>query len=225
MSTPAIPTNRPPPRRWPRGRTAKFIEGFIPRGSSLVVSFIVGLFIGIALQTVADPRTVTFRLINNLISNVIGIFISLGIFRYMLKTARGENATVADLFSGGPLFLSAIGITILSGLAFLAGFVLFIIPGIIVALMFSQGMLVLVDQNTGVIESLRYSAQATKGNKLTLFALGLITSGLGLVVTVFTCGIGFFFVYPYIMLLLAVTYLAMTGQSTAEQAYPQQGAQ
>jgi uncharacterized membrane protein/phage FluMu protein Com len=185
-----------------------------------IISVAIGAISGAILSTIAEPRTPAFVFLNNVISNAIGIFLSLGLLSYLLKSARGENATVADLFSGAPFFLQAIGGSILFGLAVLGGLVLLIIPGIIIALMFSVWMPVLIDQRVGVIDSLRYSAQATKGNKLTIFAVGIVASGLVLALTVVTCFVGFFFVYPYAMLLFVVTYLAMTGQSTIEQFQP-----
>ena len=150
----------------------------------------------------------------NLFAGVVSIFLSIGVFTYMLKIARGEPASVADLFGGGALLLPAIGISILYGLAALVGFILLIIPGIIVLLMFSQAIFILIDQQTGVIDSLRLSAQVTKGNKLTLFAIWCVSLGLS-ILGLLACFVGVFFVSAYLMLLLAVSYLMMTGQSTA----------
>ncbi len=144
---------------------------------------------------------------------VVFIFLSLGIFIYMLKVARGEPTGVADLFNGGALLLSAIGILVLCFVAVHLGFILFIIPGIIVSLMFSQSIPILIDQQTGVIDSLRFSAQVTKGNKLTLFAIGCVSSLLT-ILGVLACGVGIIFVLPYLSLLAAVSYLMMSGQST-----------
>jgi phage FluMu protein Com len=151
-----------------------------------------------------------------LMQYVFGIFLYLGLMGFMLKTARGEKAEVSDLFGAGPLVLRGLGVMVLYMLAYAIGLVLLIIPGIIVLFMFSQAIFVLIDQGTGVIDSLRYSAQATKGNKLTLFALGVIGSLLGML-GMCALFVGIFFVMPYIVLLQAVVYLRMTGQSTADE--------
>ena len=63
------------------------------------------------------------------------------------------------------------------------------------------------------------SREATNGNKLTLLGLYLVVSMLALVLGIFTCGVGLLFMQPFAMLLYCVTYLSMTGQSTAEPAY------
>ncbi len=144
----------------------------------------------------------------------ISTFLTIGLMTYMFRVARGEETSVADLFSGGPLLLPALGITILFTVATTIGFILLIVPGIIVLFMFSQSFYVLIDQRTGVIDSMRLSAQATRGNKLILFVLALVSVGLTMMGFLALC-IGIFFVAPYVMLMSAVAYLAMTGQSTA----------
>lgn len=153
----------------------------------------------------------------NLVANVPTIWLSLGLLIFYIKIARGENAELGDLFSGGPYLLRALGAGAIIFLSTVAGFILLIIPGIIIALMFSQTLCVLVDQNVGAIDALRMSAKATRGNKLTLFALGLLMIPVVALVTLLTCLIGYFFVVPFVQLLAVVTYLAMTGQGMAVQ--------
>lgn len=155
--------------------------------------------------------------------NLAGLFLSiaafwltLGMITAMLKIARGEKVEAGDLFSAGPVLLPAFGVSILIGVMVLMGFCLLVIPGIIVALMFSQSILLVLDGRVGVIDSLRMSMAATSGNKLTLFALYLLTMFVGVAATVLTCGLGLFFIQPFWMLLWCVSYLTMTGQSTVD---------
>jgi len=150
----------------------------------------------------------------NLFATVVSLFLTIGILTYMLKVARGEPRSVADLFGGGALLLPGLGISFLYILAATIGFILLIIPGIIVLLMFSQAFMILIDRETGVIDSLKLSAQVTKGNKLTLFAIGFVSSVLS-ILGVLACFVGIFFVSPYLFLMATVGYLMMTGQSTA----------
>lgn len=180
----------------------------------MVVSY--GLVFAVALLTTRFNLQGPAQLPLNLAYQAVSIFLTLGLLTYFLKVARGEEAAIGDLFNGGPLLLPAIGVNLLVGLAVILGLLLLIIPGIIVALMLSQSLFVLIDQNTGVIDSLRYSAQATKGNKLTLFGLGFVSMLLS-IVGFLACFVGIIFVAPYLGLAYAVAYLTMTGQSTAEQ--------
>jgi uncharacterized membrane protein len=72
----------------------------------------------------------------------------------------------------------------------------------------------LVDQDSDIMGSLRLSIEATKGNKLTLLGLYIVAGAIALVITVLTCGLGALLAMPFMMLLSAVIYLGVTGQST-----------
>jgi hypothetical protein len=96
-------------------------------------------------------------------------------------------------------------------------FVLAIIPVIVVSLMFSQFQYFIIDRNADPIESLSLSRQITSGNKLTLFVGGLL-AGLLLIAGMAACCVGLLFgTGPYVALLMAMFYLAMSGQTTADQ--------
>lgn len=155
----------------------------------------------------------------SLASMLLGIasfWITLGVLLMMLKIARGEEVEAGDMFSAGPMLLPAFGVAILVGVMFLMGMCLLIVPGIIVVLMFSQAILLVVDQRAGVIDALRMSMEATRGNKLTLFALYLLAMAGSAAAFVLTCGIAWLFVHPFLTMLWCVSYLEMTGQGTIE---------
>ncbi|MEX0977704.1 MAG: hypothetical protein WDZ48_02565 [Pirellulales bacterium] len=144
----------------------------------------------------------------------VNSFFVVGLIVFMLRIARGELAEIGMLFSGGPYFLGAFLIQIITLLAMFGGFVLLIVPGIIFGLMLSQAQFMLVDQRAGVGDSLKMSIEAMKGNKLTVLAIWLVAGIGGMLIGVFTCCIGFLFVAPFGMLLMSVIYLGVTGQRT-----------
>lgn len=153
-----------------------------------------------------------------LMSFVLGIvsfWLALGVMRFMLRIGRGEKAEFSDVFGAAsvvvPGFVVVLVWEVLAGL----GFCLLVVPFFIIGLMFSMALPLLVDGQAGIVDSFKLSMAATKGNKLTLFALALIMFFGGVALLVCTCGIGAFFVYPFGMLLYCVTYLMVTGQSTA----------
>jgi len=98
----------------------------------------------------------------------------------------------------------------------LVGLLVGAIPLLYVALTFSQFQFLIVDRNLGALESLSTSNTIMSGNRLSLFALGLLT-GLLNMAGFCACLIGLVFTAPYVVLLFAVAYLAMTGQPTADQ--------
>ena len=97
------------------------------------------------------------------------------------------------------------------------GMFLLVVPGIILALMFSQFHFLIIDRRVGVIDSLSLSNQITKGNKLTLLLIYLVAGiGMGLFCTV-TFGLGYLVALPFMVLLGCVIYLTMTGQPTVDR--------
>lgn len=157
------------------------------------------------------------KLISTPVFLVLGVVVGVGVLSYFIKLARGEPAEVSDLASGTRLFASAAGVGILSWIAVTIGTILFIIPGIIAQLMFSQSFAFVADRQLGAVDAMRASMQFTRGNKLTLFAMNLVVGIGGSILGCATCGLGFLVLYPYMAILMAVTYLTMTGQPTAEQ--------
>jgi len=67
-----------------------------------------------------------------------------------------------------------LGMTILSTIGLIIGFILLIIPGIILAVRWSAASGFLVSGREGVIDSLKASWEATRGNGLTIFLAGLV---------------------------------------------------
>ncbi len=97
-------------------------------------------------------------------------------------------------------------------------YVLATVPLMIVPLTFSHFPYFIIDRNAGVLESLNLSRQITSGNKLTLFVALLLIGVLYIVVGLLTCGLAVIFaIAPFGALLHAMFYLAMSGQTTADQ--------
>ncbi|HUT93142.1 MAG TPA: DUF975 family protein [Thermoguttaceae bacterium] len=94
------------------------------------------------------------------------------------------------------------------------GYLLVIVPVIVLSLMFCMFQYLIIDRNAGIIESLSLSRQITAGNKLTMFGVLLVSGLLGGLLVLFTCGLGFVLVGPYITVLWVVMYLCMSGQPT-----------
>jgi hypothetical protein len=185
------------------------------------ISFAVNMVVWFGVQIIGmaahdQAVAVMFSLLGEVISTLFGIWIGIGQALYFLKVARGQRAEVSDIFAGGPYFLSVLGATILFALIYLVGLVLCIVPGVIFALMFSQYYYLILDRNVGIMDSLGISKEITTGNKLTLFAIGVVSVLLAFA-GLLACCVGLLAVVPFLSLLAPVTYLAMTGQRTADQ--------
>lgn len=134
--------------------------------------------------------------------NIIGIIlygpIQIGLSRFILKLATRESkAKFIDLFSGYDVFIKSLFMTIIILISIFIGTILFIVPGIIVGLMFSQVYYILAENPTiSVIECLKQSSKMMDGFKGDLFILELSFIGW-IIVCVLTLGVGFLWYSPY----------------------------
>lgn len=167
---------------------------------------------------------------------------AIGAFQTLFRIARGEDTSIGDIYRGAPylprtigatvLFFLMIGVTLLpmvpgmvlnstgapDGIVLatlIAGFVVTFVFNLTVALVFGQYMFLILDRNAGVMESLELSRQITAGNRLWLLLIFFVISILA-PMGCLACGVGAAFTYPFATLVVAVTYLSMTGQPTIE---------
>jgi uncharacterized membrane protein len=184
----------------------------------------IGVGVGVAVSNQGNEPVGVMIIVLTVVVMVLAIivvstWIQGGLLLWVLKIARGEPNRYGDIFGGGPYFARLLGGGLLVALAFYLGLALCIVPGIFVAIIFSQFVWLVLDRDTGALESLSLSNQLTVGNKLNLFLILLLAFVIHLVASFIPLA-GLFSV-PFIVLLFAVTYLRITGQSTADMLAPQ----
>ncbi len=149
------------------------------------------------VSTIFNPKNIDNSTLA-LIGYFIEAYLSIGYIQYLLKLARGEDAKFKDLFYGVQSFghfVKIILVSILASLAIGFGLILFIIPGVIIALaFFAARYLIIEDKNLGIIEALETSWKMTKGYRWKIFlvifllailnALGILALFLGLFITI-----------------------------------------
>lgn len=194
------------------------VAGGVSIGLGIVLTLIMVAVVGVEGLQSDQPTPQYFRMnfVQNVISNVVQTFLTLGLLRFTLKITRREPAAIGDIFGEVALLLPAIGVNILLGLAVFLGILLCILPGVWIALTLAFCWYMLLDQGTGVIDSLKYSARATHGNKLVLLGLWLASVALVVVIGIPTCLLGTIFVFPFVLVLFTVAYLSATGQFGGE---------
>lgn len=110
-----------------------------------------------------------------IVSAIIGVLMGIAL---ILAIANPEMYSVRSAYaSAKPFFFRYIGLSIVSSLLILLGFLLFIIPGIIVAVWFTFVYFILVLDGKSIIESLKTSKSLVKGNWWGIFGR-LIVVGL-----------------------------------------------
>lgn len=125
---------------------------------------------------------------------VVSAIVRIGYMKIFLKMADGQSVKFGEIFEEYRLFWRYVGVSILTALAVIGGFILLVIPGIIWAIKYSFSQLILIDTNGRPVASMKESGAITKGHKWKLLGfylvlmlvnlLGLIALGVGLLVTI-----------------------------------------
>jgi uncharacterized membrane protein len=180
-------------------------------GVILIVS-IITYMPGIMNQFLTSMPWVS--LIINFVFMVLQFIVAIGIIKISLKFAGGEKALYSDLFNNFDFFFKYLVSTILYSLIVLAGFILFIVPGIIWSIKFQFFPYFIVDKKAGPVEALKKSAQLTQGAKWDVLGFNIL---IGLVVLAgFLClGVGLFAAYPLTWVAFAVVYKKLLQQTEA----------
>lgn len=144
-------------------------------------------------------------LLNLLVTTVISIVLQAGLVGIALKTIAGGVPRIADLFSQTRVFWRYVGGSILYGLITFGGLLLLVVPGVIWFLKFSLWPYFLVDQNVGVIQSLKMSARATAGYKPSLLVLYIYLGALN-ILGLLALVVGVFVTMPITLLTMGWVY-------------------
>lgn len=145
-----------------------------------------------------------------IISFVITTIIQFGYSSFCLKVSnRDATMSYMDLFSSVRYLLKAIGLSVVTGVLVLLWSLLFIVPGIIAAYRYSQAVFVLVeDPRKGIMQCIQESKDMMVGHKFEFFVLQL-SFLLWELMGIFTCGLGYIYVYPYMNVTKANYYNAV----------------
>ncbi len=169
-------------RSWPRFKDNLWL---------LVGTFtLYALLIGIGSDTWDGDRTGGGLL--NLVALIVTGPLTAGLYWMMLKVQRDEPIEFTDLFAGFGEFGRAFGVYVLSTIAVVIGLILLIVPGLILAVGLWPGLFLVMDDELGVMDTLRKAWDMTSGHRLQLFGLSIVLSLLVLAgIIVFLVGVLF----------------------------------
>ena len=132
--------------------------------------------------------------------------INIGLATYSLSIANEEDYSYSQIATGFKYFFKALFLYLMFGISFLIGFIFLIIPGFIIALMFSQIFYIMAeDPQIGMIDAFKKSASLMKNKKLQLFGLGIRYFGL-FILGIFTLGIWWLWLIPQAYVSFAIFY-------------------
>ena len=184
-------------------------------GINFGISFVGGFLKTFLAASIGanEPAVLICGILTSITTQVASIFLAIGIIRFHLQILRGGPAELSLLFSGGDRFWSVLGFSIIAGIVLVLGFLLLIIPGFLLLLMYWPAQLLIVDKRTPVFESFKLAREITQGNLLKTFVLSIFAIGISMVGLLVFC-VGIIPAQSLIGLLMCTAYLAMSGQIT-----------
>lgn len=147
-----------------------------------------------------------------ILSIIGGTLLYMGLLNVYLKAHdNAQGAQYKDFWHPAP-FVNYLLLTILLFIIVGIGFVLLIVPGIILALMFSFSGFLVVEKGMGPIAALKESARRTKGNRWKLLLLGLAATLLT-ILGMIPLFLGLLVVGPIAMLASVHAYRTLSGSA------------
>ncbi len=127
---------------------------------------------------IALPMIVGIGLVLLVVRIALGGVLELGRATYSMNLIDGSQAEFADLFTGFHRFYDALIMNVLAFLAVFGGFLLFVIPGVMLSCAYAMAPYILAENpDISGVEALRRSRQMMRGHKWELFWLGLTFIG------------------------------------------------
>jgi len=175
-----------------------------------VIAFVVlaiGSGISVALAGVDEAGAI----IGSLLVLFLSIVVSFGFLKNVLNLCRGEKINImAFVHAKLMTILNFFVLMILLVIILSIGYILFIIPGIILSVMLSTAPFLVIDRDMGPIDAIKESIKITSGHKMDIFLGSFISLLVANILSVFI--ITLIFTIPMSMFIYAYPYLQLTGQ-------------
>jgi uncharacterized membrane protein len=188
-------------------------------GSTFLILLASGLIDAFtnAIDAAVVGSAETPSVIGTVINLGLGTLLGMGATAFYLAAQDNPETVDLSLLWHPQPFWKYLGASILYALAFVAGLVLLIVPGIIFALMFMFTTFIVIDRELGPIEAMKESNRITHGHKWTLlgFALMLVLINL---LGVLALVVGLLVSIPVSSLAVAHAYRVLAGRTPPQDA-------
>lgn len=198
----------------------------------LGTGLLVGVVVAVGLVTQEPVAAVAAGVLLLPVLLLIAAAASIGQARLFLNTARDQRVRLSDLFyaltDGRHLLLRGVAVSLIAGLILLLGFLMCILPGLVLALVIWPLMRVLVDEEPPGIEAISRTYQYVRADFLNVLLIGLLVLGINIGISMAVFCISLIpiigpliqiavnlFAATYYELLYSVGYLRLTRQPTA----------
>ena len=177
--------------------------------STAIIATLIYLVLSIGVSwTITTPmgNNMTMSYGTSAIWTLICLPLSWGFANYFLRLIRNEDIGYGHLFDGYKDFVRVFLAEFCMELLICIGFLLLIVPGIILAAGFVMTDFIMKDDpEIDALDAIKKSWKMTDGHKGELVLLFLSFFGW-MILSALTLGIGFLFLYPYMQTALAHAY-------------------
>lgn len=198
-------------------------------GISFTVAFVLKLienFVGIGTLLVSKNIEIVplVSLIVSIITSILEILViapmTIGLYSYFLNLSEENKPSVEIIFDGfKKSFSNSVIMNILITVYTFLWTLLFIIPGIIKAYSYSMAFYIMAENpSISAGEAIKESMRIMNGHKMELFFLQLSFIGWA-ILAMFTCGIGFLWLVPYMNKTTANFYQSIKQDNVATVQY------
>lgn len=139
------------------------------------------------------------------VSLFVQITLELGLMWIALKLIDNQPVTYTDLFKMYPSAGHSLFATVIAGIMVVLGLIVFIVPGVIIAMRLSQTGFLIVEWRMSGVAALKKSWEITRGHTLQLFFLTLVICVLNILGAIAVL-IGLLVTIPMTTLAMAYVY-------------------
>jgi len=143
--------------------TTTFLLGALPTAFSLYVMYVN-----------SSPILIAISMLLGFCGAVLQELFQLGYTNLQLRVLDGKTIVTRDVFACTPLLLKYIIASLLYKIMVVAGYVCFIVPGVIFQVKFQFFGYFIVEYNMGPLKALKASSKLTEGIKMELALLALV---------------------------------------------------
>lgn len=151
--------------------------------SAALLLFGIGAFLNVPqsiAKTLQGSESVILGLAAFIVCTLLSFLLSMGKTAFYLRAHDQVGAVrLADLWHPRP-YIRFAAASMLAGILTILGFILLILPGIIVGIIVGFTSYIVIDRGLSPLEALRESARITKGNRWNLFVLGAALLGINI---------------------------------------------
>lgn len=195
------------------GELIKSGRAFVAEEWGLIVMAVFGIPLGVEIVASVLQKILAHSVLSVVISIasiVISLLVSLGATHIVLALVDGKGTSISEIFSRSELFWKYLWASILYGFAVVVGFMLFIIPGVYLALKYGFYRYVVVDRpELSVIDTLKESARLTDGIKWELLIFSFVLIGINFL-GLLALGMGLLYTIPVSAMAYAALYRSLT---------------